>query len=380
MTSRFALCCLLLITLLLPAASVAAEPPILLGDPATRAIYLIVAGEKHLLPDLATLTAFGLALEDVQWQSARLDAYPTGPNLLPFSGGDLLRDEESGELVLLWRGRHPVEDAAILSALGWNLNSARLVPGALLALLPLREPLPPLLPGDIVREVGSDCLYLLAAGRHWIPDATVVAACGWRQRPVRELEPWLMALIPQAEIVPSLYAGCLLRSSEAADAPVYLLDEGKHLIPDEATFAAYGWRAARIWTIPPVLLDAIAEAAPLAHAAKGVNVFAAHYRGECTWYVAERRIPPSSRDAINWLQDAQTNGFATGQRPLPGAIIVYGRARGTYGHVAYIDAVFPDGSFALVDSNICGWECVRTRLTSLDKEMGVLGFVYWRYE
>ncbi len=379
MPSRFALSCLLVIALLLPVAPVAAEPSVLLGDLATRAIYLVVAGEKRLLPDLSTLTAFGLTLEDVRWQSALLDAYPTGPNLLPFSGGDLLRDEESGELVLLWYGRHPVEDAATLSAVGWSLDSARPVPGALLALLPLRDSLPTLHTGDIVREAGSDCLYLLAAGRYWIPDTAVVRVCGWRQRPVRELEPWLMRLIPQGDIVPSLYEGCLLRSSEAADAPVYLLDEGKHLIPDEATFAAYGWRAARIWTIPPALLDAIADAAPLAHAEKGVNVFAPHYRGECTWYVAERRIPPSSRDAINWLQDAQASGFAIGQRPLPGAIIVYGRAHGVYGHVAYIDAVFPDGSFALVDSNICGWECVRTRLTSLDKEMGVLGFVYWRY-
>mgnify|MGYP001126561103 CR=1 FL=1 len=356
-------------------------PNMPIGDPNTRAIYLLLDGQKRLIPDTATLEALGFSLNDVQWDTGDLLAKTTsGPNLLPFSVGDLIRDEETGTIYLLEGGKRTIPDQETLRACGWSESSTRPLSSTLASAIPLGKPFPMLRPGDLIRRRGDVCLYLLAGGRHWLPDDSLLEVCNWSERGVREVEPLVLASIPEGDVVPSLYFGCLVQSTDTGEQGVYILDRGKHLIPDKATFQAYGWQESRIWRVPPALLETIPEGAPLASAKKGENPFAYQHWGQCTWYVAERRLAPSYRDAKDWYADAQTNGFATGQRPMPGAIIVYGVERGIYGHVAYIETAYADGAFALVDSNICGWECVRTRITDLSKEIGVLGFVYWKYE
>jgi len=294
--------------------------------------------------------------------------------------GDLIQDEETGAVYLLHGGKRVIPDEETLRACGWSESLARPVSSTLASMIPAGSPFPALRPGDLIRRRGDACLYLLAGGKHWLPHDSLLEVCNWSERTVREVDALVLALIPEGDAVPSLYFGCLLQSTDQEDQRVYILDRGKHLIPDKATFQAYGWQESRVWKLPPALLAVIPEGAPLAPVEKGENLFAHQNWGQCTWYVAERRLVPSYRDARHWYADAQANGFATGQRPMPGAIIVYGLERGIYGHVAYIEAAYADGTFTLADSNICGWECVRTRITDLSKEIGVLGFVYWKYE
>ena len=353
-----------------------------LGDPSTRAIYLILDGQKRLVPDMVTLKAFGFVESDIRWdRSPRLAQTPPGPNLLPFSAGDLIRDTKTGELYLLASGRRALTTLETLRACGWDEASARDVSPALISAMVAGPPLPALYVGSLIRSEGDDCTYLLHEGRHWLPDEHTLEACGWHERDIQELDPQLMLLIPEREFVPSLYDGCLLEGQdEEGERRLYILDGGRHLIPDEATLLAYGWDETRLWRIAPELLAAIPEGAAVARAEKGQNVFSYNYWGQCTWYVAERRIAPSYLDAKDWLADAEAKGYATGQRPMPGAVLVYGTGRGSHGHVAYVERTYADGSFILSDGNVCGWDCVETRLTRLEKEISVLGFIYWKYD
>jgi len=385
--ARFALIAAALAAFLWTAAwaSVAAEPEadLLVGDPGSRAIYLLLDGRKRLVPDVVSLEALGFSLNDVRWVGRdALARIETGPNLLPFSDGDLIQDARAKSFYLLHGGKRAIADAVTLRACGLDPRSARVISSTLAVAIPDGDPFPDLRPGDLIRSQRGGCLYLLAEGRYWLCSEGTLAACGWRATGAREVGAFVTALIPERDVIPTLDCGGLLGSQDPADERAYVLDGGKHLIPDGATFEAYGWQVSRILRLPPAVLEAIPEGLPLARVEKGKNLFAYANWGQCTWYVAERRIAPSHRSARYWYEDAVANGFAVGQRPMPGAIIVYdgGSGRGIYGHVAYVEAVYADGSFARADSNICGWECVRTRVTRLGQEAGVLGFVYWKYE
>ena len=352
------------------------------GDPTTRAIFAVVSGQKRLVPDAATLEAMGLSLADVRWLTGYvLERLPLGPNLLPLRAGDLIKNETTADLFLLDKGRRAIS-AETLMAFGWGARSVRSLPGILVAAMPDRGTLASLGIGALVRSEGTGCLFLLARGKHWLADEMTLAALGWQASDAHLLSPAILSRIPDGDVLPTLYPGCLLGSQVGGDEGIYLLDRGRHLIPNEDTFAAYGWEASRVIRLPPALLAAIPEAAPLAPAIRGENLFAVENWGQCTWYVAERRVSPSWRSAKYWYRDALSAGYAVGPYPMPGAVIVYdgGKGRGVYGHVAYVESVYPDGSFVRADSNICGWECVRTRITDLGSEVGVLGFVYWRYQ
>lgn len=62
--------------------------------------------------------------------------------------------------------------------------------------------------------------------------------------------------------------------------------------------------------------------------------------GQCTWYVAQKRLIPWSGHAKYWLGNAQRYGFQTGTEPRVGAIIATSET--WYGHVAYVEAVNGD--------------------------------------
>jgi surface antigen len=94
--------------------------------------------------------------------------------------------------------------------------------------------------------------------------------------------------------------------------------------------------------------------------------------GQCTWYVATRRL-------VTWLGDAwQWWGNARGIRPLGqvpriGAIAVYGFSYGAFGHVAYVEAVLGDGSYVVSEMNYVATGYVDQRRVFLGRE---LGFIY----
>lgn len=65
--------------------------------------------------------------------------------------------------------------------------------------------------------------------------------------------------------------------------------------------------------------------------------------GFCTWYVANRiSVPTNWGNANTWDNLAPRSGWTVSSVPRQGAIAQ--RDRGTFGHVAYVEAVSPDGT------------------------------------
>lgn len=72
-----------------------------------------------------------------------------------------------------------------------------------------------------------------------------------------------------------------------------------------------------------------------------------YFKGYCTWYAKERRpdLPNMLGNGGQWVASAAAQGYATGSTPQVGAIAE------TAGHVAYVEAVNPDGTVVLSDMN-----------------------------
>jgi surface antigen len=106
--------------------------------------------------------------------------------------------------------------------------------------------------------------------------------------------------------------------------------------------------------------------------APGSNHFAYGY---CTWYVANRRNVPWFGNAKEWWGNAPPYGYAEGQAPIVGAIMVT-RESG-WGHVAYVESVNGDGSWTVSEMNFKGWNIV-SRRTLRPGQAPVVGFIYGR--
>jgi surface antigen len=96
--------------------------------------------------------------------------------------------------------------------------------------------------------------------------------------------------------------------------------------------------------------------------------------GECTWYVASRRYVPWTGDAWMWWANARAMGFAEGQVPEPGSIMVTWESL-IYGHVAYVEQVNADGSFVVSEMNFKAWDVIDERTLTV-KEVPLIGFIY----
>jgi surface antigen len=105
----------------------------------------------------------------------------------------------------------------------------------------------------------------------------------------------------------------------------------------------------------------------------GSNHFAYGY---CTYYVANRRNVPWFGNAIEWWANARPYGYAEGQTPVVGAIMVT-RESG-WGHVAYVESVGGDGSWTVSEMNFKGWNVV-SRRTLRPGQAPVVGFIYGRH-
>ena len=98
--------------------------------------------------------------------------------------------------------------------------------------------------------------------------------------------------------------------------------------------------------------------------------------GWCTWYVAQRRDVPWRGDAKTWLSSARQMGWPTGQTPQVGAMMVTMESV-WYGHVAYVEKVFPDGSFQVSEMNYQAWGIVDLRtIKPSSRQVPILGFIY----
>lgn len=95
--------------------------------------------------------------------------------------------------------------------------------------------------------------------------------------------------------------------------------------------------------------------------------------GWCTYYVASRRFVPGGwGNAQSWLGSARRSGYATGSRPVPGAIMV--SSESWIGHVAYVESV-SGGSFTVSEMNYRGWGITSQRTISISNNR-VTGFIY----
>lgn len=94
--------------------------------------------------------------------------------------------------------------------------------------------------------------------------------------------------------------------------------------------------------------------------------------GNCTFFVSSVRpdLPQNLGNAIDWLANAQAQGYATGTVPRVNAVVWFNS--GYYGHVALVKAVYPDGTILIKEMNVEGLNIVDERIISSDG----LHFIY----
>ncbi len=97
------------------------------------------------------------------------------------------------------------------------------------------------------------------------------------------------------------------------------------------------------------------------------------YFGYCTWYVATWRNVTWMGDAWEWFGNAQKQGVATGQTPQKGAIMVTWES--SWGHVAYVESVNPDGSYVVSEMNFAGFDVIDQRVIT-PGSVPLIGFIY----
>lgn len=103
--------------------------------------------------------------------------------------------------------------------------------------------------------------------------------------------------------------------------------------------------------------------------------------GYCTWWVAHKRFVPWRGNAAQWWWNARPYGYAEGQAPQVGAIMVMGAggAASPDGHVAYVESVNADGSFVVSEMNwwgVPGGGWGRVDYRTVKSRLGILGFIY----
>src|SRR5260370_1051659 len=87
--------------------------------------------------------------------------------------------------------------------------------------------------------------------------------------------------------------------------------------------------------------------------------------GQCTWYVNTRRPAPWGGNAWQWFGRARAYGRPEGPTPRVGAIMVTWESP-YWGHVAYVEQVYIDGSWLVSEMNYAsptggGWGRVSYR-------------------
>jgi surface antigen len=99
--------------------------------------------------------------------------------------------------------------------------------------------------------------------------------------------------------------------------------------------------------------------------------------GQCTYYVATRRVVTWGGNAGTWYDNARAQGYAVGSVPRTGAIMVSFEGFAA-GHVSYIERVNADGSFLISEMNnlsLGGWGIVNTR-TVIPGTIYIRGYIY----
>ena len=101
--------------------------------------------------------------------------------------------------------------------------------------------------------------------------------------------------------------------------------------------------------------------------------------GQCTWYVNTRRPAPWGGNAWQWYSRAKAYGRPVGPTPRVGAIMVTWESP-YWGHVAYVEQVYADGSWLVSEMNYAGvngggWGKVSFRHV-VPGTVPLIGFIY----
>jgi len=97
--------------------------------------------------------------------------------------------------------------------------------------------------------------------------------------------------------------------------------------------------------------------------------------GWCTYYVATKRNVTWSGNAGFWYQNAAAAGYPVGPKPRVGAIMVTWESWA--GHVAYVEAVNPDGSWVVTEMNWVAFNVIDQRTIKPGQLGGrLVGFIY----
>jgi LysM repeat protein len=101
--------------------------------------------------------------------------------------------------------------------------------------------------------------------------------------------------------------------------------------------------------------------------------------GQCTWYANQRHAAPWGGNAWEWYGSARAMGRPVGPTPRAGAIQVSWE-NAYWGHVAYVEQVYPDGSWQVSEMNYYdghggGWGVVSYRHV-LPRTIPIIGFIY----
>ena len=237
-------------------------------------------------------------------------------------------------------------------------------------------------PTDALISAPDGSLFLLIDGKRHPVDPTTLAALGVDENATRVVSQRLFNTYSESTPIPQFQNGALIADANGA---TYLVLDGLHRVPSEATFSATGWGGYQQFGETPVtvvdaaLLATLPKRAPLEEARRAnPGVFD---RGYCTWWIAQRRAVTWLGNANEWYANAQAQGYAVGTQPLPGAILVRQSASaGGDGHVAYVESV-NGTSFTVSEMNVSmlGQLTTRTYNTVSDPPLGLIGYVYWRF-
>ena len=132
---------------------------------------------------------------------------------------------------------------------------------------------------------------------------------------------------------------------------------------------------------PPALYQILRGASSASYQVKVLNCCLGPYVnnkfpvGWCTYYVATKRNVTWTGDAGYWYQNAAAQGYAVGPTPKVGAIMVTWESWA--GHVAYVEAVNPDGSWVVSEMNWVAFDVIDER-TIKPGQLGtkLVGFIY----
>jgi surface antigen len=196
-----------------------------------------------------------------------------------------------------------------------------------------------------------------------------------------------LTTLPRTNAIPAIEAVAYRspRPSLSLSAPPTPVPVVSVVIAPRPTAKASIARTARVRTTRKVVTSAVASR-PKAAALPGrvvgpftggANAFAYGY---CTWWVAHKRNVPWRGNAAQWWWNARSFGAAEGATPRRGAIMVMGISGSSpQGHVGYVEAVNPNGSFLISEMNwwgVPGGGWGRVDYRTVTSMRGILGFIY----